>query len=264
MLKRALESVLNQTYKNIEIIVVDDASTDDTAQMMRYYTNLQNIKFIQLPVSKGACVARNKAIYIASGEYITGLDDDDEFAPEHISNLVSLFTDDYFFVAPSMLENDGVVLKKRNNDSGTICLKDILHYNKIGNQILTKTCYLKDINGFDVNTPALQDYELWIRFISTYGKGVKSPKCTYIWNTGHEKLRISHSHENRLLGLKYILDNHKHTFNRKQLNSMRVLEFKIKGEHLSIFNSIRLINSGNFRMVLALIKNQFFAKKYFL
>lgn len=75
LLQRAVESVLSQDYKNIELIVVDDNSTDDTHKYLskiveedshfRYFINEKN---------SGACISRNKAIFSTNGEFITGLD----------------------------------------------------------------------------------------------------------------------------------------------------------------------------------------------
>ena len=88
IVERALKSILAQTYKNIEIIVVDDSpesfeSRKAVKDSVTRYTN-QNVKYVQHDECKGACAARNTGLYMAKGEYVAFLDDDDEWLPEKI------------------------------------------------------------------------------------------------------------------------------------------------------------------------------------
>jgi glycosyltransferase involved in cell wall biosynthesis len=87
MVERAVASVLSQDHSHLEVrVVVDgpDPVTEDVLQKFRGDPRL----FVQvLPQSKGSCGARNSAIFEAKGEYITGIDDDDEFLPHHVSDL---------------------------------------------------------------------------------------------------------------------------------------------------------------------------------
>ncbi|MFD2837427.1 glycosyltransferase family 2 protein [Azotobacter vinelandii] len=81
-LERALRSVLGQTYANHEILVCDDASTDGTFERIsRLARSERKIRYLRNPAPRGACSARNLGIFAARGEFITGLDDDDEFTP---------------------------------------------------------------------------------------------------------------------------------------------------------------------------------------
>ncbi len=86
----AITSVQNQTYKNIEIIVVDDASVDGTKDLLSERAQKECFKYfyIQPYESKGGNYARNKGILASRGEYIAFLDDDDEWLPEKISKQV--------------------------------------------------------------------------------------------------------------------------------------------------------------------------------
>ena len=79
LLKRAIDSVLEQTWQNYEIVVVDDASDDDTPNLLAELSKDHPIKVITNEVSNGAAACRNIAINQAEGEYIAGLDDDDFF-----------------------------------------------------------------------------------------------------------------------------------------------------------------------------------------
>lgn len=78
LLKRAVNSVLAQDYLNIELLIVDDGSKDGTADYLKRLSLLdERVKFLLNEKNYGACICRNKAIDISSGELITGLDDDD-------------------------------------------------------------------------------------------------------------------------------------------------------------------------------------------
>lgn len=91
--ERAIQSVLNQTYKNIEVIVVDDGSEDNTKEVVLSIKN-ERIKYIRLHRNFGAAFARNVGIVNAEGEFIAFLDSDDYFLPEKIEKQVEAMMSD--------------------------------------------------------------------------------------------------------------------------------------------------------------------------
>lgn len=84
LLPRAIQSVLDQTYEDFELIVVDDASTDQTREVVASFHD-ERIVYIRLEVNSGVSIARNTAIAQARGEYISLLDDDDEYLPNFLA-----------------------------------------------------------------------------------------------------------------------------------------------------------------------------------
>ncbi len=89
-----VESALNQTMKNVEVIIVDDRSTDNSLNLCReLYGNNDRVKIFQQPVNHGPGAARNRGIKEASGKYIAFLDSDDEFMPEHLQTMVTAASD---------------------------------------------------------------------------------------------------------------------------------------------------------------------------
>jgi len=97
-IKECIESVINQTYKNIEIIVVDDASVDNSAEIIKSI-NDSRIKMLELKDNLGAAIARNKGIEIATGDYICFLDSDDYWVLDKLVKQVKFIEENnYTFI----------------------------------------------------------------------------------------------------------------------------------------------------------------------
>lgn len=88
LLPRAIRSVLNQTYKDFEIIVVDDGSTDSTEEVVKTFQD-RRILYYKQGENKGMLAARNKGFDVARGDYVTLLDDDDELLPEALEVAIN-------------------------------------------------------------------------------------------------------------------------------------------------------------------------------
>jgi len=91
-IERTLKSVYNQSIKNIEIIIIDDASTDNTSDIINRHQNREkiSIRYIKNEISAGGAVARNQGAELAKGKYISFLDSDDEWLPNHLSVGIKL------------------------------------------------------------------------------------------------------------------------------------------------------------------------------
>jgi glycosyltransferase involved in cell wall biosynthesis len=178
-LRRALESVYAQNWEAMEVVVVDDASTDDTPALLKEYSEKKGLRYYRNDQAKGAAVSRNVAIGHATGEYIAGLDDDDLWHPQRIEMLMNA-------LEPGVAGVTSYDLFIRNGKKrlwkkpGLNTHHDLLLYNRVGNQILTKKEYLTAVGGFDESLPSAQDYDLWIRLTVEFGpiKVVKEPLQT--------------------------------------------------------------------------------------
>lgn len=214
MLGRALESVLSQTYENLEIIVVDDGSDDDTRGYLTKISRTDSrVKYIRNSSNLGACGSRNKAIEIASGEFITGLDDDDYFLPHRINGfleawqvkkpgVVALFTS----VKKKVGENDNdIVVDKK---IPFVRQDDLLYSNYVGNQLFTRTEILKKIHGFDAAFPAWQDLDCWYRLLAD-DPAQRVDNYSYVVDVSHSYDRISKSIQSKV-NTSYIKFRKKH------------------------------------------------------
>jgi glycosyltransferase involved in cell wall biosynthesis len=177
LIGRAIQSVLDQTYPDFEIIVVDDASTDNTKEVISEFQNGdERIRYIRLDNNKGGAAARNTGINAAQGVYIAFQDSDDEWFPDKLRKQMTLFT-----TAPKevgvvytgfwRIENGNKiyipwswVIKKNGNVH-----KELLNGNFITTQsIVTRKECLEKAGMFDESLPRLQDWELAIRLSLYY------------------------------------------------------------------------------------------------
>jgi glycosyltransferase involved in cell wall biosynthesis len=90
LLPRAVKSVLNQTYQNFELIIVDDGSTDNTEDVCRCFSD-HRVRYHKQTPNRGVLAARNKALDLATGDYVAILDDDDELVPQALETALANF-----------------------------------------------------------------------------------------------------------------------------------------------------------------------------
>ncbi|MBE1300013.1 MAG: glycosyltransferase [Alteromonadaceae bacterium] len=192
LLKRAVDSVLSQSYENIELLIVNDGSTDGTKEFLEEIKKQDSrIKVFSYDEAKGACYARNVAIEAASGEFITGLDDDDEFLPNRIESLLNAYDEKYSFITSALYWDYGKSRRIVDSRDVEITLEDVLSHKFATPQMLTKTQYLKDSGMFDTDMPTCQDWDAWTRLIITKGKAKKISDASYVIHTAHDGKRIS-------------------------------------------------------------------------
>jgi len=198
LLKRAIDSVKRQSYSNIQLVVVDDGSSDCTKEMLNEMSVNGELITIFNEKSMGACVARNKAIHKSSGKFITGLDDDDYFgSKDRIKDFVDKW---YEYKGKCAGIFDGWDKSKRQImkmrvDDGLICYEDLCMRNYIGNQVFAPKSYYCGVGGFDDKMPLWQDWDLWLRMSKKYGCFVGLESKTYIVGNNQDCDRISNKPE---------------------------------------------------------------------
>ena len=256
LLLRAVQSVLDQTYDNIEVIVSDDGSTDGTFDALRSLVEEKKIKYFFSRIPKGACHARNMAINQATGTYITGLDDDDYFSPDRIQRFVASLSPKYQIYTSAYKVLREETSFDLDDAIGEISKKSILESNIIGNQIFTKTEYIKSVGGFDENLPAWQDYELWIRLIKKYGSCLKLSDITYIVDYSHPHERISKDLKKIDRAYDVLVNKHDEYKQRRFKLALRLSKLRYK--KMSIADLLPFVFSHHFRRALTQYKRQNF------
>ncbi len=170
-LKRAVDSVLSQNYPSIELILVDDASSDATHDLIK---SLQDprLRYIKLAINGGVSNARNQGIEVARGELIAFLDADDEWLPGKLELQVAEITSRDGVTLVSCLAYDvapsGEISGKHNFGRmpvrGSRSWVGLLEFTSVTTStVLTSKACLKKAGGFDSKLRVAEDQDLWIR-----------------------------------------------------------------------------------------------------
>lgn len=174
-LKRAVDSVLNQTYSDIELIVVDDCSTDDTEKIIDGYDD-NRLQYVKLKKNSGACVARNIGIKKANGEYIAFQDSDDFWEKEKLEVQLKSLEESGMNLSFCRIEvYDGEypgILRPNNKEIRRVESRGLQSALCNGNFISTQAilgeakCF-KECR-FDENLPRLQDFDICLRLAGKF------------------------------------------------------------------------------------------------
>ncbi|MHB8117595.1 MAG: glycosyltransferase family 2 protein [Methanothrix sp.] len=226
---RAIRSVLDQTYQDFELIVVDDGSADNTDEVVKGFNDLR-IRYIRHEQNKGSAAARNTGINAAQGEYIAFQDSDDEWLPEKLEKQMRIFE-----MAPAQVGvvYTGFYLIKGDRKTyipdpnikiteGNIH-SELLKRNFVGtpSAVVRKRCF-KKVGMFDERLPSLEDWELFIRISEYYTFScINEPLLNAFFSPGS----ISTNKDAHHKAFKLILEKHIRTFkrNRYLLASMQYM-----------------------------------------
>jgi glycosyltransferase involved in cell wall biosynthesis len=170
---KAVQSVLGQSYGNFELIIVNDASTDKTEEIIQSFSD-SRIRYILHDRTMGASAARNTGIKSSVGEWIAFHDSDDEWMPDKLEKQVAIINE-IGETEPSPIIYTGFYRfnkygKKEYIPSNEVVVREgkilnsLLHGNFVTTQtVLIKKSCLEKAGGFDEQLPRFQDWELWLR-----------------------------------------------------------------------------------------------------
>ena len=171
LLNRAIESVLEQTYDNFEVIVVDDNDEEsdfrkETEAIMSKYEENNQITYIKHKYNKNGAAARNTGITNSNGSYLCFLDDDDYFLPNKLDYQLKVFEEnvDASAVYCGWIKKKIKYYPKYEGDMTKELL--LMDYEPITPTLMFKRESIIKLNGFDENYKRHQDYELMLRFFS--------------------------------------------------------------------------------------------------
>lgn len=233
LLKRAVESVYKQTYSNIELIVVDDNSTDGTKE----WCMLQGFKYIHIPAyeSRGGNYARNLGIKMSHGRYVAFLDDDDYWIPEKNTKQISILESTGSYVVNcsrrlELVDKDGEIEFKccplSSNYKGDLSRRILYQISVLTSALMVKKEALMKVGYFDEQCWFWQEYELSIRL-------AQLPKPFELINDElivyridmRDKQRLTNKYNGWQDNVEYIYKKHESLYG--QLNLLERLRVKV-------------------------------------
>lgn len=194
LLGKAVQSVLNQTYQNFELIIVDDGSKDNTKKAMQEFTD-PRIKYVVHQQNRGAAAARNTGIKCAKGKYIAFQDSDDEWSPNKLELQMEIFNKLPYNV--DIIYTDMLRIKESGKTeywhSPTVTSKSLINPTTLDYQVINigiqstlikKHCF-DEVGLFDENFKKYIDLELFLRLIQRYHfYHIKKPLVKYYATEG--------------------------------------------------------------------------------
>jgi glycosyltransferase involved in cell wall biosynthesis len=192
-LPKAVESVISQTYKKWELIIVDDCSTDDSYFSVLPFMKDKRVSYYTLERDSGSfgvSYARNFGIGKSRGEFLAFLDSDDYWLPEKlekqldfmVKNCADICQTEEFWLRKGKIVNPRKIHKKI---SGNIFEKSLLLCIVSPSAVMIKKSVFKEVGCFDENMPACEDYDLWLRTSLRFEFGLL-PEKLIVKRGGHD------------------------------------------------------------------------------
>lgn len=256
---RAIQSVLDQTYKNLELIIVDDGSTDNTEEVVKDFKNPQ-IRYIKHKQNKGGGAARNTGIKSAKGEFIAFLDSDDQWLPSKVRKQLDIFqnspeqTGVVFCGVYYVDYKSGKIIDTIEPDYRGDILDVILNRGSgpsLPAAVVKRECFNK-AGLFDERFPSYQDADLWVRIAKLYQFDY-AKECLVKFSRNHKQ--ISTDEEARITGRELFLDKYSNLLPRLTKSKL----------HYMIGNAYCLqndIKKGRINLLMSIIDYPLFMKSY--
>lgn len=165
-IERTIKSVLNQSYKNIEYIIIDGGSNDGTVDIIKKYEN--KISYWSSEPDKGMYYAINKGMYLAKGEVVAYLNSDDIYYPDTLKKVISLFQArsdiDFVYGKLNFINKDDSKLYTLTYPIFNLDLFKSSNYSMIGQpSSFWKRDLMKKVNYFDVSFTLASDFDFFIK-----------------------------------------------------------------------------------------------------
>lgn len=166
-IKQSIESVYKQTYSNIELIIIDDGSTDESSDIISCYKDNHNTRIVYQE-NMGLNASNNVALALASGKYFIRLDADDYFEPYAIAMMVSLMEGkpdvgllfpDYYYIDEI---GNFIGVESRHDFDREVSLYDLPSH---GACTMVRTEELRNLGGYNESFSCQDGYELWLKYI---------------------------------------------------------------------------------------------------
>ncbi|MHC9000330.1 glycosyltransferase family 2 protein [Enterococcus bulliens] len=255
IIKEAIDSILNQTYDNFELIIVLDNPNNTSLEKFLYnYSSKNNFLIYKNPKNLGQAKSANKGIDLARGKYIARMDADDVSHKERLAIEIEALissNSDMVFTRFNFIDENGILLKtSQKNPSNQFIVNKVLSSKNIITQstVMFKKEIIKEIGGYS-NLIASEDYEMWLRILNNRYKIVGINEITLDYRVRKSSVTTSDYYKTFMADrfIKNNLDYNLLTF--EQINSK-----------VDLFNQNYLVKNNNSNRRK---KFNIFAKKYF-
>ena len=234
IVERAIRSIEEQTYRNIEVLVVDDNPNDSkySRSVMEMCRLHPTVRYIKQNGNKGACAARNLGIVNANGMFIGCLDDDDLWLPEKIEKQLNVFQKDkdgkigVVYCNGVRKDEDTGKETPYNSDENfreKAMLSELLGWDNIGSTshpLIRRKCF-RAVGYFWEEQPARQDYEMWIRILHAYEEvGINEKLFVHYIHLGDQ---ISKNKKRAYIGYRNIYRRYRDEYRKNPKAEKRML-----------------------------------------
>lgn len=174
LLRVAIQSVLNQTFEDFEIVVVDDASNDDTEDVVKGIGD-NRIEYIRHETNRGEGGTRNTGVKNSKGEYIAFLDDDDEWLPAKLQKQVAILdhsSKEVGGVYCGWINFDGttgrILCRKLASKRGNIFPELLYEFNILPSSLMFRKACFEKVGWFDESISSGLDHDMWLRIAKEF------------------------------------------------------------------------------------------------
>lgn len=269
-LKKAIMSVICQSYKNTEIIIIDDCSTDTSEVLIDEYLKIHsNINYYKNKEPMGANYSRNLGFQKAKGAYVAFLDDDDIWFEEKLFDQVKSFDDDKIDIVSCNFEYKKFFFNFISKIYYLPNLQKILDINYLGGMsgvVIRKSSF--DKNLFDQSLQSCQDWDFWIKSILDKKKIVISQSILYKY-TIHSNNKITNNLKKSYEGRKLLFFKYKNLLEpysrQKKIYELLIIKHIINNDVLNFFKLLINLNTRmKFRLRLSYFKKYILIRNNFL
>lgn len=249
LLTNAIQSVLSQTYSDFELLIIDDASQDNTQEVVEGFAD-PRIHYIRHPQNAGECATRNTGLQACQGEYVAFLDSDDEWLPHKLETQLQLFAQSPFSVgvvysAINIVRADRIFTKSHHGYGDGDIQDNLLYHNLVGtpSTVIVKRNYLQQGPRFDTSLRCCGDWDMWLQLSRLcYFKFCAEPLVLY---RDHDDMNRGSTNSNAIVEgyMRFIAKHHPRDTFFHQIEEIGTFPRRQKANYLLNIGR-RLVNDG--------------------
>ena len=165
-IRTAVQSILNQTFKNFECLIIDDGSTDNTQEMIKSFNDDRIISIQSKHIGRSAVL--NLGLKEANYDLVSFCDADDIIHPQKVAKQIKLMSgeNDLIFTGTAFFKNKKILYEIKNQNNINIIKRKVALHGHLGPSVLFNRKFILDKGGFNNDLNAFEDYDLWLRILN--------------------------------------------------------------------------------------------------